>query len=260
MHRHIPREVAVSRAAEDASSSSPLPPGAQDPDAPEQGAPAAAAAPVPCLVVSPRRLLAELLCAELQRHTRRPWQPELRLARVPPLPEACAHRAPARLLLWDGHDLSTGRLGLELAQSAGVDPRRDAVALFNLLPGTRVAPVTVERGVRGVFFADDSLAWLLQGVAVLLQGQVWLSGETVAPGTGIGLDPAGLPAPWNLLITRREREVLELLVAGQTNQEIAEALSISPHTAKTHLYKLYKKINVSSRLEAVIWYRTLISG
>jgi LuxR family transcriptional regulator of csgAB operon len=40
---------------------------------------------------------------------------------------------------------------------------------------------------------------------------------------------------------------------GKTNQEIAEKLSISFNTVKTNIYTLFKKINVTNRLQAVFW-------
>ena len=54
-------------------------------------------------------------------------------------------------------------------------------------------------------------------------------------------------------MTDRETEILSLTASGATNTEIAEKLFISPHTVKSHLYNIYKKIKVSTRLEAAIW-------
>jgi LuxR family maltose regulon positive regulatory protein len=51
-------------------------------------------------------------------------------------------------------------------------------------------------------------------------------------------------------LTRREQEVLRLLVAGQTYAEMAEALVVSPNTIKSQVGSIYRKLNVRSRLEA----------
>ena len=54
-------------------------------------------------------------------------------------------------------------------------------------------------------------------------------------------------------LTRREVEVLGLLTLGASNDIIAEKLFISPHTVRTHLNHTFRKIKVTSRLEASIW-------
>ncbi|MDO4553010.1 MAG: helix-turn-helix transcriptional regulator [Bacillota bacterium] len=51
------------------------------------------------------------------------------------------------------------------------------------------------------------------------------------------------------LLTRREREVAELLVQGHTNADIAKILIISEHTVKDHVKSIYRKLNVHSRFE-----------
>ncbi len=52
-------------------------------------------------------------------------------------------------------------------------------------------------------------------------------------------------------ISERELEVLELLAAGRSNKEIAGRLSVSPNTVKTHVGKLYGKLDVKRRTEAI---------
>jgi DNA-binding NarL/FixJ family response regulator len=60
-------------------------------------------------------------------------------------------------------------------------------------------------------------------------------------------DGAGLDA-----ITNREREVLTLVARGLSNTEIAGQLSISPHTAKTHVGRLLSKLDARDRVHLVI--------
>jgi len=52
-------------------------------------------------------------------------------------------------------------------------------------------------------------------------------------------------------ISPREREVLELLALGHSNREIATTLYVSPNTVKSHLARLYEKLEVSRRTQAV---------
>lgn len=54
-------------------------------------------------------------------------------------------------------------------------------------------------------------------------------------------------------ITPREREVLQLVATGKTNQEIAAALSISEKTVEKHVGAILSKLNVTSRVEAAVW-------
>lgn len=55
----------------------------------------------------------------------------------------------------------------------------------------------------------------------------------------------------SLGISKREFDTLELLAGGYSNKEIARSLNISPNTVKTHLGKLYEKLGVQRRTQAV---------
>jgi DNA-binding CsgD family transcriptional regulator len=61
----------------------------------------------------------------------------------------------------------------------------------------------------------------------------------------------------SLGISERELEVLALLAAGRSNKEIARRLDISPNTVKTHVGKLYEKLEVGRRTEAIVRAREL---
>jgi LuxR family maltose regulon positive regulatory protein len=75
-------------------------------------------------------------------------------------------------------------------------------------------------------------------------------GRAIAPGTS---SPAALPEP----LTEREKEVLKLMAAGLTNQEIGEELVISPGTVKKHASNIYGKLGVGGRTEAAARARAL---
>lgn len=61
----------------------------------------------------------------------------------------------------------------------------------------------------------------------------------------------------SLGISGRELQVLELLAAGRSNKEIANQLDVSSNTVKTHLAKLYEKLDVNRRTEAILRAREL---
>ena len=55
----------------------------------------------------------------------------------------------------------------------------------------------------------------------------------------------------SLGLTPRECQILELLASGQSTKEIARQLGISPNTAKTHLARVYEKLEVQKRVQAI---------
>ena len=66
-----------------------------------------------------------------------------------------------------------------------------------------------------------------------------------------------LQARESLGISEREFEVLTLLADGQSNKQIAARLEVSPNTIKTHVAKLFAKLEVARRTEAIARAREL---
>lgn len=60
-----------------------------------------------------------------------------------------------------------------------------------------------------------------------------------------------------LEITPREYQVLQLLASGRSNKEIAGGLNLSPNTVKTHIARLYQKLEAVRRTDAVLRAREL---
>jgi DNA-binding NarL/FixJ family response regulator len=65
--------------------------------------------------------------------------------------------------------------------------------------------------------------------------------------------PPPRPTPAPPLLTRRERQVLELVGRGYTNREIADALGIAPETVKTHVANIRAKLGLSNKAELRYW-------
>jgi DNA-binding CsgD family transcriptional regulator len=61
----------------------------------------------------------------------------------------------------------------------------------------------------------------------------------------------------SLGLTPRECEILERLAVGESNKEMARTLGISPNTVKTHLARLYEKLEVERRVQAIEKARSL---
>jgi DNA-binding NarL/FixJ family response regulator len=66
-----------------------------------------------------------------------------------------------------------------------------------------------------------------------------------------GCEPAWEPGPGGL--TRREREVLQLVARGRTNPQIARELYITEHTTKEHLAKILRKLELANRVQLAAW-------
>jgi LuxR family maltose regulon positive regulatory protein len=78
---------------------------------------------------------------------------------------------------------------------------------------------------------------------------------------GVDDDPRPVHVPHTgATLTPREVEVLRLVVAGHSNRAIAEQLAISEWTVKSHLTKMYRKLDVASRTQAVARARELGLG
>jgi DNA-binding CsgD family transcriptional regulator len=69
-----------------------------------------------------------------------------------------------------------------------------------------------------------------------------------AAGKGFARNDAAIRS---LGLSPRECEILELLASGQSNKEMARTLSISPNTVKTHLARVYEKLEVERRVQAI---------
>ncbi len=107
-------------------------------------------------------------------------------------------------------------------------------------------------GARGVFDHQGSSDMLGRCIRKVHQGQVWANNEQMAivlsalasaPKVravgGNGMD----------LLSKREADVVGYLAEGLTNREIGERLRLSQHTIKNHMFRIFDKLGVSSRIE-----------
>jgi DNA-binding NarL/FixJ family response regulator len=109
-------------------------------------------------------------------------------------------------------------------------------------------------GASGFLVKDTEPADLLQAVRVVARGDALLS-----PGVTrrlIADIAARRPTPRYVAgldtLTEREHEVMKLVAAGLTNDEIAELLVLSPATAKTHVSRLMGKLDARDRAQVVV--------
>jgi DNA-binding NarL/FixJ family response regulator len=101
-------------------------------------------------------------------------------------------------------------------------------------------------GVNGYHLKDQPLSDLRLAVRRVLAGERWVSSRLLNK-----LVNHADTSPPLLPLTTRQREILRLLQQGLDNQTIAHRMSLSIKTIENHLTRIYKRLNVQSRLEAV---------
>jgi DNA-binding NarL/FixJ family response regulator len=101
-------------------------------------------------------------------------------------------------------------------------------------------------GVDGYHLKDQPLSDLKLAVQRVLDGERWIS----SPLLDKLVHYSGGPAPHLPSLTPRQRDLLRLLQQGLDNQSIAQRLDLSVKTVENHLTRLYRRLDVQSRLEA----------
>jgi DNA-binding NarL/FixJ family response regulator len=113
----------------------------------------------------------------------------------------------------------------------------------------------VKNGASGYLLKDSSIEEVAQAVRVVADGQ-----SLISPSMAIKLldefkqmsrtDRSSVPTP---RLTERELEVLRLVAQGLNNREIAKQLFISENTVKNHVRNILEKLQLHSRMEAVMY-------
>ena len=171
-----------------------------------------------------------------------------------------------------------GVAATELAASAVPDvilmdvrmPKRSGieacVAIKEIAPTARIIMLTVsdeeadlydavKNGASGYLLKDSSIDEVAQAIRVVADGQ-----SLISPSMAIKLldefkqmsrtDRQQVPSP---RLTDRELEVLKLVAQGLNNREIAKRLFISENTVKNHVRNILEKLQLHSRMEAVMY-------
>jgi DNA-binding NarL/FixJ family response regulator len=115
----------------------------------------------------------------------------------------------------------------------------------------------LKAGAKGYLSKNSSASDLSKAIKAVHRGELWVERklmsrffdrEAVADSHGKG--PHTRPEEG---LTPREREVLSLLTAGCTNKEIGRDLFISEKTVKCHVNKIFRKLHVTRRLQAILY-------
>lgn len=154
------------------------------------------------------------------------------------------------------------RPDLVLAHIQDSDPVEDMVAhLRRVSPGTRMlllagiptqdmAVHAIRCGASGILSDDPELPALAAAIRVVRDGGVWFDPDLLYRTLhGLLCAPAA-SAETEHQLTSREEEILTLIGEGLSNKEIGRRLAISDATVKTHLHRVYLKLNRSGRIKA----------
>jgi DNA-binding NarL/FixJ family response regulator len=202
-------------------------------------------------VVGPKRLQNELIATFLEQETGAQCVPKSSIQHISLTNNRKA--GTQRQVLWDclGMDLKT--LVVEIETHVKRLLAQDLVTFFNVPRGLGIEERTVLLGIRGFFYEQDSLDVFLKGIRAIFDGELWLPRKIMMKCILKNRSREPFPNGYRIPLTQRENEILARVAVGATNEEIADRLCISPHTVKTHLYNIFKKISVPNRLQAALW-------
>ena len=149
---------------------------------------------------------------------------------------------------------------MDLLMPGGINGIETIKQVRALLPNTRIVALTsstddalvgaaLRAGAIGYVRKEARLEVLLSSIRAAARDQSLLD-PTVASVIMQELTRVGQPG---VELTEREQEVLRQLALGRTNHEIAEALTVSDETVKTHVGNILTKLQLAHRTQAVIY-------
>lgn len=151
--------------------------------------------------------------------------------------------------------------GIEATKALVEAEARAAILILTTFDRDEFLFETLRAGASGFMLKTAGPEQLIHAIKVLAAGESLLAPAV----TGRVLDrmlkvpadkPANVaePAPsLQVALTRRENEILRMLVTGQSNADIAAELFVGPATVKTHVSNILMKLEVKDRIHAVIW-------
>jgi len=127
-------------------------------------------------------------------------------------------------------------------------PAVKVIAVTSFLEEEKVR-AALDAGAAGYLLKDAEADDVADAIRTVAAGDVVLP-PAVARTLVVANRRPAIPQP---ALTAREREVLTLVAAGHTNQQIATRLSVSERTARTHVSNILAKLGLSSRTQAALW-------
>ena len=144
----------------------------------------------------------------------------------------------------------------------GPPPTATVAFVHEQCPGTRVLVLTaydddayvrglVAAGVDGYVLKDEAPDALVQAIRNVAHGGTSFSRSVVS---FLASEPQRT-VPVDVLLSDRDRELLELLTRGWSNARIAAELRLGEQRGRNYLSRLYGKLGVQTRSEAIVWTR-----
>ena len=142
------------------------------------------------------------------------------------------------------------------------------VLITDLIQSNAAILQCVEEGAAGYVYEDESVTDLVEKIRALHQGEFMVSPSVAAAlitriaelkRSAHDVEQNKLNGQWDEL-TPREREVLDLLAQGRSNQEIADALIIEVGTVKNHVHSIFRKLDIRERQHAALFTQYLVSA
>ncbi|EHR0919439.1 helix-turn-helix transcriptional regulator [Vibrio parahaemolyticus] len=133
----------------------------------------------------------------------------------------------------------------------------DATVLVNAEPNLRIESLLTWSNLKGLFYFEDDFDKVMMGLKGIMNGENWLSRDILNQLIGYLLSlnntVGELETKLEMELTRREMQVLSALCQGGSNLDIADSLFVSEHTVKSHLYSIFRKLEVKNRMQAITW-------
>jgi two-component system response regulator NreC len=145
--------------------------------------------------------------------------------------------------------------GIEATQTIVTQCPTIAVVILSMHADESYVMRALKAGARGYLLKDSAAEDLIAAIQAISQGKSFFSPKVsriIAEDYVRVLKQKGAVDTYDLL-TSREREILQLLVEGRANKEVATALNISPYTVETHRGHILQKLNLHNSAELVLY-------
>lgn len=144
--------------------------------------------------------------------------------------------------------------GIEVVEKLRNDNNEVKIIMLSMHESEEYVLKSIKAGADGYLLKGSSKEEFLKALHTVAAGGKYFSGDISSILIGqLTNSSASLEPKQNLgeemMITKREKEILTLLLSGKGNKEIAEALDISKRTAEVHRFNLMKKLKVKNLME-----------